>query len=286
MRRVRLPAALIALAALWLAMLLLGAGAADQAVLDFLYAGDRPTIAAAARWVTELGGSPLLLPVTAAVALIAWLLHRDWRMPAWFAAMTLGGRLLVELQKAWTMRLRPDAHEQLAPIASYAFPSGHAANSTMVWLGASLLLARGAARPWALAPPAVIALAVGLSRPMLGVHWPSDVVAGWSLGLLWTLLWLRLSAAEGTARRSGAFSPSRRIAMDKTHPHDSALIDEMEDAPSQGFVSGGNLQREVAARAEEEHAIGDGGDEGDSVTSVQAKDKPRGGDRPNLPNRN
>jgi len=137
----------------------------------------------------------VLLPVAFAVALIGWLLHRDWRAPTWFVAMSLAGRLLVELQKGWTMRLRPDAHEQLAPIASYAFPSGHAANSTMVWLGAALLLARGPARPWALAAAAMIAIAVGLTRPMLGVHWPSDVVAGWSLGLFWTLLLVRLSAA-------------------------------------------------------------------------------------------
>jgi hypothetical protein len=74
--------------------------------------------------------------------------------------------------------------------------------------------------------------------------------------------------------------------MDRTRPDDSALIDEMEEAPSQSGVSGGNLQREIAARAEEEHEIGAGGDEGDAVTRVHGSDKPRDGDRPNLPNRN
>jgi membrane-associated phospholipid phosphatase len=62
----------------------------------------------------------------------------------------------------------------------------------MVWLGAALLLARGRARPWALAAAALVAFAVGLTRPMLGVHWPSDVVAGWSFGLFWTLLLIRI----------------------------------------------------------------------------------------------
>ena len=191
MRPARLAAALAALAALWLAMLLLGAGAADRAVLDFLYAADRPMLALAARWLTELGGSPVLIPATAIVALAAWRIGGDWRAPACYVAMTLAGRLLVELQKVWTMRARPDAHEQLAPIASYAFPSGHAASATMVWLGAAWLIAKGQARPWALGGAALLAFTVGLTRPMLGVHWPSDVVAGWSLGLFWTLLLIR-----------------------------------------------------------------------------------------------
>lgn len=192
MRPARLAVTLAALATLWLAMLLLGAGPTDRAILDFFYAADRPALALAARWLTELGGSPVLIPSTLVLALLAWRLRGDWRGPVWFVAMTLAGRLLVELQKLWTMRERPDAHEQLAPITSYAFPSGHSASATMVWLGAALLLARGPARPWAVGGAAFVAFSVGLTRPMLGVHWPSDVVAGWSLGLFWTLLLVRL----------------------------------------------------------------------------------------------
>ena len=68
--------------------------------------------------------------------------------------------------------------------------------------------------------------------------------------------------------------------MDKTRPDDSTIIDEAEAAPGQGGVSGGNLQREIASRAEEEHV----GDES-GVTRVHGADKPDRGDRPNLPNR-
>ena len=74
--------------------------------------------------------------------------------------------------------------------------------------------------------------------------------------------------------------------MDKIRPDDSAIIDSAADAPAQGGVSGGNLQRGIAARAEEEHEIGEAGGEGDAVTRVHGADKPRRGDRPNLPNRN
>jgi hypothetical protein len=65
------------------------------------------------------------------------------------------------------------------------------------------------------------------------------------------------------------------------HAHDDhALIDEMEAGPGQSGVSGGNLQREIGSRAEEEHV----GDES-GVTRVHGADKPDRGDRPNLPNR-
>jgi hypothetical protein len=72
---------------------------------------------------------------------------------------------------------------------------------------------------------------------------------------------------------------------DRTRPDDSEIIDCAEEAPSQSGVSGGNLAREIAARAEEEHEVGSGGGEGDTVTRVHGSDKPRDGDRPNLPNR-
>ena len=74
--------------------------------------------------------------------------------------------------------------------------------------------------------------------------------------------------------------------MDKTRPDGSEIIDRAEDAPGQSGVSGGNLARDIAARAEEEHEIGGGGGgEGDAVTRVHGSDKPRGGDTPTLPNR-
>ncbi len=72
--------------------------------------------------------------------------------------------------------------------------------------------------------------------------------------------------------------------MDKTRPDGSEIIDRAQGAPGQSGVSGGNLARDIAARAEEEHEIG-GGDEGDSVIRVHGGDKSKGGDTPTLPNR-
>ncbi|MGE3395615.1 MAG: phosphatase PAP2 family protein [Sphingomonas sp.] len=193
-----MPFALAALVLLYMAMLLFGGGPWDEAILAALYAGLRPLLAEAASRVTGLGGAGILVPASLVVALIAWRVRRDWRAAGLFLVATLAGRLLVELQKGWTSRLRPEANEHLVAAQSYAFPSGHAANATIVWLGAALLLAEGRARPWAIAAAAAIAIAVGLTRPMLGVHWPSDVVAGWSFGLAWILLWLKFCGERPT----------------------------------------------------------------------------------------
>lgn len=197
-----MPLALAGLVLAWSAMLLFGGLEFDRGLLILAYAGRDPNVTAAARWVTELGGFAVLLPVTALGA--AWLLwRRDWRTALLLVAVALSGRLLVELQKDWTARLRPDANEHLVAAQSLAFPSGHAANATLVWLGLALLLPMSdRARPFAIWGAVWLALAIGVSRVLLGVHWPSDVIAGWSFGLLWLLLLMRLAghgAAEGTA---------------------------------------------------------------------------------------
>ena len=75
-----------------------------------------------------------------------------------------------------------------------AFPSAHAANSMVAWLGLALIAAPPKARPAAVAAALALALTVGLTRLVLAVHWPSDVIGGWSFGAAWTLVVLRRCA--------------------------------------------------------------------------------------------
>ncbi|HET7816764.1 MAG TPA: phosphatase PAP2 family protein [Sphingomicrobium sp.] len=181
-------AAFAGLAALWLAMLLLGAGDADKQVLLALYAADEPWLALAALGFTRLGDWSTVVGVTLAGAL--WLL---WRRRRWHALTLLvasfTGRALVILQKAYFARLRPEEDLRLVEVHYQSFPSGHSANSMIVLLALALLLFDDARhRRIAVASAVSVSLLVGISRPMLGVHWPSDVLAGWAFGLFWVIL--------------------------------------------------------------------------------------------------
>ena len=202
------PRTLLAIAplfAVWLTMLLLGAGEADRAILLALYAGDEPWLALAALGFTYAGNWSTLVVVTILATL--WLLYRGKRREALLLLIaSFSGRLLVILEKAYFARLRPEENLRLAEVHYQSFPSGHAANSMIVYLAIALLAFDDPQhRRWAVAAAVLLSFLIGLSRPMLGVHWPSDVVAGWAFGLLWTLLVVAIAARWGLPR---AVAPS------------------------------------------------------------------------------
>ena len=137
--RVRYSLSIVALAGIWLTMLLCGGGPLDRQIYEALYAGHRPMLAGIAR-------------------------------------------------------VRPDLEPHLVVVKTSSFPSGHAASSTIFYLTVALVLAGGSRwRFTATAAAIILALLIGISRVMLGVHWPSDVIGGWAFGMLWVLLTLRLS---------------------------------------------------------------------------------------------
>ena len=188
----RLPARPVLLAGilvlLWLAMLLLGAGAVDRDILYALYTRDEPLLQQAALGITQLGNWWTVVGVTLAGAMFLF-----WRGKRWDALTlliaTFTGRGLVILQKDYFARLRPEENLRLVEVSYQSFPSGHAANSTIAYVGLALLLfVDPERRRVAVIAAMILALLIGISRPMLGVHWPSDVVAGWAFGLLWLAL--------------------------------------------------------------------------------------------------
>ena len=135
--------------------------------------------------LTSLGNWPTLIGVALAGA--AWLFYRRKRREALLLLVaSLSGRLLVILEKAYFARERPDEHLRLVEVHYQSFPSGHSANSMIVYVGMALLaFDREPGRRRAVSMAILLAFLIGLSRPMLGVHWPSDVVAGWAFGALW-----------------------------------------------------------------------------------------------------
>ncbi|MER5437195.1 phosphatase PAP2 family protein [Streptomyces sp. NPDC002790] len=136
-------------------------------------------------WVWDPWTMRLLCAVI--VLVLVWRL-RDWLLAGWVAATCLVGTLLQQGLKAAVDRPRPVWREPVDSAHYAAFPSGHAMTATVVCALVLWLLRRyGAGRTlWrtALALAVVSVLGVGLTRLWLGVHWPSDVLAGWLLGAL------------------------------------------------------------------------------------------------------
>lgn len=193
---------MVALAAVWLAMLLFGAGALDRRVYELLYAGRRPELVAAARFVTFLGEPTVLVAAGFAIALWLWWRSKG-RLAAVLLAVVLIGRGLAEIQKYTIARVRPAVEPHLVIVKTSSFPSGHAASSMIFYLTIALALTAHTRWRWATAAGAVLlSLLIGLSRVMLGVHWPSDVIGGWSFGALWVLLTLRRAERLMTSKSS------------------------------------------------------------------------------------
>jgi len=194
-----IPAA--ALAALWLAMLTVGTGPADLALLKLLYSGGEPFLDPAAKAVTFLGEWWLVIAIGIAAGL-AIMPSRGWRQGMAVIAVILVGRLLISAQKYGIARLRPGDEEHLVPVSTPSFPSGHTAGAAIVYLTLALVLTKGTRWKWpVIALTGVLVFAIGVSRVMLGVHWPTDVVGGWAFGLLWVFLALPLAERLLEARR-------------------------------------------------------------------------------------
>jgi undecaprenyl-diphosphatase len=187
----RFIAAMVVLAATWLAMLHGGGGSLDRAVYEALYAGRPPVLLTIARVFTALGEPTLLIVAGALIALWLWHAGRG-RVGLALVLVTATGRILSEAQKYWIARVRPDLEPHLVVVKTSSFPSGHASSSMIFYL--SLALALAAHSRWrftAVSGAILLAVLIGISRVMLGVHWPSDVIGGWAFGLLWVLLTLR-----------------------------------------------------------------------------------------------
>lgn len=184
--------------------------------LAFIHmAGDSPYLSIFMKALTWAGDAQRLLPLTALVVVIL-LWRRRWRVALLLGAASLVERLSVDLLKSVTERPRPQSPYEAWMPPSYAWPSGHSANSLTTMLLIALLAVPAAWRPSAAALALLFAAAVGLSRVMLGVHWPSDVVGGWAFGLLAVWMTLKVGAASGAIEPQHQIIGRHRPALDET----------------------------------------------------------------------
>lgn len=148
-----------------------------------------PSVAVAAvlRVLTDFG-DPLVSAAVLSVLTVVLLLRHLLRLALWVAVTGLGLAVLDPLVKGLVERDRPSVPVVVANAPGYSFPSGHAlasfATFTILLLVALPAVPRGR-RPWAYAATAVVIAAVGFTRVALGVHYVSDVLAGWSLSAAW-----------------------------------------------------------------------------------------------------
>lgn len=140
---------------------------------------------------TSLGGTAILVALCLAV-LGYLLLQKKRRMALFMAAAVIGGFILSSTLKSFFDRPRPDIVPHSTYVMSASFPSGHSMLSAVVFLTLGGLLAHHIKnrrlKIYVLTLSVLATFIVGCSRIYLGVHWPTDVLAGWTAGASWALL--------------------------------------------------------------------------------------------------
>jgi undecaprenyl-diphosphatase len=173
----------------------------DTEILLFFREAGRPNdpigplwMEEAVRDVTALGSMIVLVMVTA-VTIFYLLLVRRGRSALLVLVTVGGGQILSSVLKLGIDRPRPDLVSHLAQVQTLSFPSGHAMMAAVTYLTLGTMLAGivpgRATKIYVLGVAVLVTLMVGVSRLYLGVHWPSDVLAGWCAGFAWAMLcWL------------------------------------------------------------------------------------------------
>jgi len=153
-----------------------------------------PAVLNAALDITALGGPTVLTLFTAAACLFL-VLDGKKHMALFVFGSIASGLLLSNLLKDSFDRPRPDIVPHEVYAASYSFPSGHSMLSAITYLTLGAMLARSHERKllkaFFLLTAVFLTVVIGITRVYLGVHWPTDVLAGWTAGAVWALLcWL------------------------------------------------------------------------------------------------
>ena len=174
---------------------------ADRAILLALREANDPANPIGPQWLesichdlTSLGSYIVLALITIAVICYLWIDGK--RAVAFFVAVAItGGAILSTLLKLTLARPRPELVSHLVSVDSFSFPSSHATMATITYLTLGVLLARMQKRRrmkiYIISLALIPVVLVGFTRIFLGVHWPTDVIAGWCIGTAWALgCWL------------------------------------------------------------------------------------------------
>ena len=138
--------------------------------------------------ITSLGSTRIIVLSAVLFTIFGWLLKRHWSEMAIFDLSLLGAYQLIEFLKASFQRVRPEP-SGLVVAHGYSFPSGHSLITMVLFAYLAYLLVRFIPASWkrnlGVGVLLLLPILVGLSRIYLGVHYPSDVLAGWAVGAAW-----------------------------------------------------------------------------------------------------
>jgi undecaprenyl-diphosphatase len=156
----------------------------DDPLLMFVHGHATPRFDSLMYFFTTAGSAFVMAPLVLAV--FGFLMRQGKRTPATFLAVSVCGAWLINfLSKQAFGRVRPDLWVSIVRETTYSFPSGHAMSSMAVATALTFLLWKTRWRWMALVAGAAFVFMVGLSRVYFGVHYPSDIVAGWAASLAW-----------------------------------------------------------------------------------------------------
>ncbi|WP_016875512.1 phosphatase PAP2 family protein [Chlorogloeopsis fritschii PCC 9212] len=158
----------------------------DLPILVAIHTTSQPYLDAIALRLTKLGSVWTVSPIVATIALILLFLKR-WRSLVYLLTTTIGSAIINLTAKEIMHRVRPQLWNSPAPELDYAFPSGHAMTS-MTLVAVLVILTWGSVSSWIiLFLGSLFVLAIAWTRLYLGVHFPSDIVAGWMVSIAWAI---------------------------------------------------------------------------------------------------
>lgn len=163
----------------------------DEAVLRWLAARRSAPLDDVMTEITTLGDGVVLIMIVAVTSVFLWLSHHRWSVYILVTGV-LGGKILNTALKLGFDRDRPSIVQAITDTSSPSFPSGHAMGAMVAYGSIAYLVSRLEPTPrlraatWVIA--AAIVLLIGFSRMYLGVHYPTDIIAGFLAGLVWVVL--------------------------------------------------------------------------------------------------
>ncbi len=204
----------------------------DWAILEQFISLRRPWLTTAMRCITWAGDGWVLVGVTVVLTLLLW---KHFHLETAYLVLVGVGVALMSPTLKWLFhRLRPDPALRLVEVGNYSFPSGHSLGSAGVYVAVAVMVAVVVPRYRALSAVACVVLvaAVGVSRVYLRVHYPSDVVGGWALGVVWALGVAKVLGVGATADRG-----VQTAAAPRTEPVDPGETVDSRESDSQAEIA-------------------------------------------------